>query len=59
MRSRRAVADGAIKKTKLAEEAGISAEALAYVLREGTNPRANTVQRLVDALDRIAARLAA
>jgi DNA-binding phage protein len=58
-RIRRVIADGTIKKGKLAEEAEVSPEALDNVLRDGGEPRASTVTRLTDALDRIAARLAA
>lgn len=58
-RIRRVLADGVIKKSKLAEEAGVSVDALAGAEREGWNPQARTVEALVGALDRIAARLAA
>ena len=58
-RIRRAVADGVLKKSKLAEEAGVSIDALSGVESEDWNPRSDTVQKLIDALDRIAARLAA
>lgn len=58
-RIRRAVADGALKKSKLAKEAGVSLDALAGVDRDDWNPRAQTVEALTAALDRIVARLAA
>ncbi|MFL6864067.1 MAG: hypothetical protein ACJ8DZ_13820 [Allosphingosinicella sp.] len=58
-RIRRAVADGVLKKSRLAEEAGISIDALAGVERDDWNPTVRTVEALTGALDRIAARLAA
>ena len=58
-RIRRAVADVVLKKSKLAEEAGVSVDALAGVADETWNPRVATVEALIGALDRIAARLAA
>jgi len=58
-RIRRAVTDGVLKKSRLAEEAGVSIDALAGVESEGWNPKAKTVDALIGALDRIAARLAA
>lgn len=59
-RIRRAVADGSpLKKSKLAEEAGVSVDALAGVADETWNPRVATIEALIGALDRIAARLAA
>lgn len=57
-RIRRAVADGTLKKSKLAEEAGVSVDSLAGVDRVDWNPQASTVTALIGALDRIAARLA-
>lgn len=58
-RIRRAVNDGVLKKSKLAEEAGVSIDALAGVDDDGWNPKAQTVEALIGALDRISARLAA
>lgn len=57
-RIRRAVADGTLKKSKLAEEAGVSVDVLAGVDREDWNPQTSSVTALLGALDRIAARLA-
>lgn len=58
-RIRRAVTEGGLKKSKLAEEAGLSTDALTGIEDEGWNPKAKTVEALTDALDRIAAKLAA
>ena len=58
-RIRRAVTDGGLKKSKLAEEAGLGPDALTGIEDEGWNPKASTVTALTDALDRIAAKLAA
>lgn len=58
-RIRRAVTDGGLKKSKLAEEAGLRIDALTGIEKEDWNPRAATVEALTGALDRIAARLAA
>lgn len=56
-RIRRVIADGAIKKTALAQEAGVGSDVLVGVEDEGWNPRASTVESLAAALDRIAARI--
>lgn len=58
-RIRRAVSDGALKKSRLAEEAGVSPDVLTDCLRDDWNPQLSTVTALIGALDRIAARLAA
>lgn len=58
-RIRRVVAEGAIKKSALAEEAGFRPDVLIGVDDPGWNPRASTVEALNAAIDRIAARLAA
>jgi predicted transcriptional regulator len=58
-RIRRVLDEGTIKKGKLAEEAGFSADVLIGAENPDWNPRAKTVEALIDALDRIAARLAA
>jgi predicted transcriptional regulator len=58
-RIRRAVSDGVLKKSKLAEEAGVSIDVLQGVDREDWDPKASTVEALTGALDRISARLAA
>ncbi len=59
-RIRRVVADGAIKKSAIAEEAGFKPDVMIGV-EDATrwNPRASTVEALNAAIDRIAARLAA
>lgn len=58
-RIRRAVGDDALKNAALAREAGIRPEALVGIDDPDWNPRAKTVEALIAALDRIAARLAA
>ena len=58
-RIKRAVTDGPIKKNRLAEEAQLSPDVLKGIERDDWNPRSSTVEALCDALDRIAARLAA
>lgn len=58
-RIRRAVTEGGLKKSKLAEEAGLSTDALTGIESEDWNPKARTVEALTGALDRIAAKLAA
>lgn len=56
-RIRRAVNDDALKKSALAKEAGLRPEALVGIEKPEWNPRKNTVEALVSALDRIVARL--
>jgi predicted transcriptional regulator len=58
-RIRRVLADGAIKKSALAREAGFGLDVLTGVEDDSWNPRSATVEALVEALDRIAQRLAA
>ena len=58
-RIRRAVTTNGLKKSTLADEAGLSPDALVGVESEDWNPKAKTVEALTDALDRIAQRLTA
>lgn len=57
-RIRRVIKDGAIKKSALAQEAGLGPDVLIGVEQDDWNPRLTTVEALTAALDRIAARLA-
>lgn len=58
-RIRRAVATDALKKSALAREAGLTVDTLKDVDRGDWNPQSSTVEKLIGALDRIAAKLAA
>lgn len=58
-RIRRALNEGGLKKSKLAEEAGVNPDTLTDVDKPDWYPRPRTVEKLVTALDRIAQRLAA
>jgi predicted transcriptional regulator len=58
-RIRRAVTTDGLKKSALAAEAKIRAETLSGLEDPTWNPRVSTIRALTDALDRIAARLAA
>jgi predicted transcriptional regulator len=58
-RVRRSVREGGLKKSALVKEAGLGSDVLIGIEREEWNPRAATLIALTDALDRIAARIAA
>lgn len=58
-RIRRAVNENGLKKSKLADEAEMSPDVLIGIESDDWNPKAKTVEKLIDALDRISARLAA
>jgi predicted transcriptional regulator len=56
---RAAVTTGGIKKTELAAEAELHRNSLGGVERDDWDPKASTLQKLVDALEAIRARRAA